>query len=90
MTDTDYNKAKKNVEIKISFFVHLVIYILVNGLLIIINLNTKPDILWFKWPLIGWGIGLIMHGIVAFVSLGFNNVKEKMIEKEIKKQNKLR
>ncbi len=90
MTDTDYNKAKKNVEIKISFFIHLVIYILVNGLLIIINLNTKPDILWFKWPLIGWGIGLIMHGIVAFVSLGFNNVKEKMIEKEIKKQNKLR
>jgi hypothetical protein len=90
MTDTDYNRAKKNVEIKISFFIHLVIYILVNGLLIIINLNTKPDILWFKWPLIGWGIGLIIHGIVAFVSLGFSNVKEKMIEKEIKKQNKLR
>jgi hypothetical protein len=90
MSDTDYNKAKKNVEIKISFFIHLVIYILVNGLLIIINLKTKPDILWFKWPLIGWGIGLIMHGIVAFVSLGLSNVKERMIEKEIQKQNKLR
>lgn len=85
----EYNKAKRNVEIKISFFIHLVIYILVNILLIIINLNTKPDTLWFKWPLMGWGIGLIIHGIVAFLSLGFIGLKEKMIEKEIKKQNKI-
>jgi hypothetical protein len=90
MATTEYNIAKKNVEIKISFFIHLVIYILVNILLIIINLNTTPDTLWFKWPLMGWGLGLIIHGIIAYLSLGFIGLKEKMIEKEIKKQSKSR
>jgi hypothetical protein len=88
MEDADYNKAKKIVEIKISFFIHAGIYILVNTLLIIINLNTNPGILWFKWPLMGWGIGLFIHGIVTFISLGLNGIKEKMVEKEIQKQNK--
>lgn len=86
---TDYNKAKKAVEAKISFLIHLAVYILVNTLLVIINLNTSPGTLWFKWTLIGWGIGLVIHGLSVFVGSGLSNLKERMIEKEIKKQNRL-
>jgi hypothetical protein len=27
---------------------------------------TPPDILWFYWPLFGWGIGIFMHAVYVF------------------------
>ena len=32
-------------------------------LLIAVNLLTTPDRLWFYWPLLGWGIGILAHGL---------------------------
>ena len=40
----------------------LIAYVLVNLLLIAINLYTAPHQLWFFWPLLGWGIGILAHG----------------------------
>jgi hypothetical protein len=82
----DYNKAKEIVEVKISFLIHLTVYVLVNAFLIVINLITNKYTLWFVWPLMGWGIGLLIHGIVAFLSPGLSRLRERMIEKELKKQ----
>ena len=64
-----YKKAEKRVEEKIGFYIHLSIYIAVNILLIIINLFTSSHYLWFKWPLIGWGIGVFFHALgIYFLS----------------------
>ncbi len=43
-----YQKAKKRVEAKIGFYIHLAVYVGVNILLIIINLITSSQYLWFK------------------------------------------
>jgi 2TM domain len=48
-----------------SFYIHAAIYVLVNIMLIIINLMFVSTILWFFFPLIGWGIGLAMHYLFA-------------------------
>jgi len=82
-----YQTAKKRVEAKMGFYIHLAVYIGVNILLIIINLTTSPQYLWFKWPLWGGGIGVFFHGMSIFVFSGrkFKGIKEKMIEQEIKK-----
>ena len=82
-----YQRAKKRVEAKMGFYMHLAVYIGVNILLIIINLITSPHYLWFIWPLFGWGIGVFFHGMSIFVFSGrkFKEIKERMIEKEIKK-----
>ena len=45
-----------------GFRIHLIIYAVVNVILIIVNLATSPGKLWFYWPLIGWGIGVALHG----------------------------
>jgi hypothetical protein len=84
-----YQRAKKRVEAKMGFYIHLAVYIGVNILLIIINLITSPQYLWFIWPLFGWGIGVFFHGISIFVFSGrkFKGIKERMIEKEIKKDS---
>ncbi|MBT4277889.1 Pr2TM family membrane protein [Candidatus Falkowbacteria bacterium] len=50
--------------VKTTFYVHLVVYVLVNILLIVVNLITTPENLWFYWPILGWGIGIIGHYIL--------------------------
>lgn len=81
-----YQKAKKRVEAKIGFYVHLAVYVAVNTLLIIINLLTSSQYLWFKWPLMGWGIALFFHALGVFVFSGGSAIKEQMIQKEMKKE----
>ncbi len=80
-----YQKAKKRVEVRIGFYIHLVLYVGVNILLIIINVTTSTRYLWFKWPLIGWGIGLLFHALGVFAFSKGLSIKERMIEKELKK-----
>ena len=81
-----YRRAKKRVEVKIGFYIHLSVYIVVNILLIIINLVTSPQVLWFKFPLMGWGVGVFFHGLGVFVFSGGSALKERMIEKEMGKE----
>ena len=83
-----YKKAEKTVEAKLGFYRHLIVYLAVNALLFIINIITAPHELWFQWPLIGWGIGLFFHGVGVFRHPKTSSLKERMIEKEMKKQSK--
>jgi len=82
-----YQRATKRVEAKIGFYIHLAVYVGVNILLIVINLVTAPRHLWFIWPLIGWGIGIFFHGMSTFFFTGrrFKEIKDRMIQEEIKR-----
>ena len=64
--DRKYQKALRRVRRMKGFYAHLVSYILVNLLLFLINIMTSPDLLWFYWPLFGWGLGVALHAIVVF------------------------
>ena len=48
-----------------GFFFHFSAYVLVNLILIAVNLLLTPDKLWFYWPLLGWGIGILAHGLAV-------------------------
>ena len=82
-----YERAKKRVEARIGFYIHLCVYLAVNALLIIINLTTSPDYYWFKWPLLGWGIGLLFHALGVYASSIGASVKDRMIKKEMEKES---
>jgi len=53
---------------RIGFGYHLVAYLVINTVLLWINFDTSPQNLWAKWPILGWGIGLVFHGMSVFVS----------------------
>ncbi len=59
-------EAKKRVKALKDFYGHVVVYVVVNSGLFLINLITSPDVWWFYWPVIGWGIGLAIHGITVY------------------------
>ncbi len=61
-----YLRAKKQVDEIKGFYVNLTAYIVVNIFMMIINLKYSPEYLWFFWPLLGWGIGVVFHGMKAF------------------------
>lgn len=55
---------------KVGLYIHTAVYVAVNVLLITINLSTATGRLWFQWPLLGWGIGLLAHAAGAFSLTG--------------------
>lgn len=88
--DERYQRAKKRVEELKSFYIHFFVYIVVNLGLFCINMLTSPGVLWFYWPLFGWGIGIIVHALVVF---GFGGLfgkewEERKIEEIIEKEKK--
>jgi hypothetical protein len=81
-----YNDAKRHVERKIGFFIHLTAYLVVNGGLMLFNFLVVPAKLWAFWPLLGWGIGLLFHGAATFLSAPGASWKQRMIENELKRR----
>ena len=77
--------AEQNAKLKVEFRIHLVTFIAVNAILAAINLILTPEYLWVIWPVLGWGIGLIVHAINVHASTN-SSFKERMIEKELEKQ----
>jgi hypothetical protein len=64
--ETKYQKAKERVEALRGFYIHLTVYVIVNLFLFLLNIITSPDVLWFYWPLLGWGIALFVHALSVF------------------------
>ncbi len=63
-----YARAKQRVEILQGFYVHAIVFVIVNLGLAAYNLAMNPDRIWFIYVLGGWGIGLVAHGVYALGS----------------------
>ncbi|PQJ35356.1 hypothetical protein BSZ35_12775 [Salinibacter sp. 10B] len=57
-----------------GFLAHLVTYLTVNIGLLLINLLTTPDVIWAIWPLFGWGLGVLSHGLRLLANDTFPSV----------------
>lgn len=68
---SSYFKAQKKIEEIKGFYGNLSSYIVVNIGLAILNLTTSPEHLWFLYPALGWGIGVVMHGLKTFDYMPF-------------------
>jgi len=91
MEDEDsYKRAKERVKELKGFYSHLTIYILINILLIVINLVTSPQSLWFYWVTVFWGIGILIHAwnIFGHNSLLGKDWEDKKIQKYMDKEKK--
>ncbi len=87
ISEDRYLKAQKKVEDLKGFYGNLTSYIVVNIGLLILNLITSPSHLWFFYPLLGWGIGVAIHGMSVFNYMPFLNRdwEEKKIQELMKK-----
>ena len=51
-----------------GFAIHAFAYLAVNVLLLVVNLTVSPEVYWFYYPLLGWGVALAAHGYFALRS----------------------
>lgn len=89
MTEEELRKiARERAQAKVGFYIHLIVYVVINALLVSIwyfTSDSSGGIPWFIFPLVGWGIALVIHGIVAFSGSSLSNVEDRMTEKELSK-----
>jgi len=79
--------AQERAEEKVDFRIHLIAFVVIITILAIINLTFTPGYIWFKWPLLGWGIGVVFHAL--YVNSQGRSIKERMIEEEMRKEQGL-
>jgi hypothetical protein len=76
-------------EEKRDFLIHLVAYVLVNAMLIAINFIYSPDVIWFFYPLLGWGIGITVHYLTS-VRWIESALKKKEVKAEYRARESMR
>jgi hypothetical protein len=81
-----YLKAKERVTELRDFYRHLGVYVIVNLGLFLINMITSPETLWFIWPLMGWGIAIVLHALRVFGGAFGSNWEEKKIDELMNKE----
>ncbi len=81
--------ANKRAGAKLGWYIHAAVYVAVNAFLLAMAAGTGHQ-RWSIFPALGWGLGLLLHGIsVWFLSSGAG-LRERMVERErarLRRQN---
>jgi 2TM domain len=61
VSSTLRDRAVRRLKKRRDFFAHLLVYFLVNTFLIVIWAVTSHGFFWPIFPMVGWGIGVVMN-----------------------------
>ncbi|MBX3441566.1 MAG: 2TM domain-containing protein [Planctomyces sp.] len=67
MATSDYLQEAEN-RAERGFMAHAAAYVIITGGLAALNLTRNPDRLWFLWVLGAWGLGVLLHAAILFLS----------------------
>ncbi|NVM88839.1 2TM domain-containing protein [Variovorax sp. SG517] len=72
--------ARRRAGAKMGWYVHAFVYVLVNlGLVAISAANGRS---WAMYPLMGWGLGLLIHGAVIWFIAPGGGFYDRLVERE--------
>lgn len=74
--------ARKRAGAKLGWYLHALVYLAVNlGMFLSsrYGFGTRP---WSVFPLVGWGVGLALHGISVFLLGRGSAFRERLVERE--------
>jgi two-component system LytT family sensor kinase len=64
--NSSYVRAVEKVEKLKEFYQNITSYCIVIPFLVFVNLYTSPQFHWFWFPMAGWGIGVLFHGLDVY------------------------
>lgn len=73
--------ARKRAGAKLGWYIHLTAYVVVNLGLYLISTQFGEH-RWNLFPALGWGLGLIFHGLSVWVLGAGSGLRERMVERE--------
>lgn len=71
--------ARKRAGAKLGWYVHATVYVLVNLMVFAMSAYAFGHRPWSVFPLLGWGLGLALHGVAVFMLGG---LREHLVERE--------
>ena len=74
--------ARRRAGAKLGWYLHAVMYLLVNLFIFAISTYAFGHRPWSVFPLMGWGLGLLLHGISVFVLGTGSGLRERMVQTE--------
>jgi hypothetical protein len=74
--------ARKRAGAKLGWYIHATVYVLVNLFIFSISKYGFGHRPWSVFPLLGWGVGLALHGISVFILGTGAGLRERMVQKE--------
>ena len=74
--------ARKRAGAKLGWYMHAVLYVVVNLIVFSMSRYGFGNRPWSVYPLLGWGLGLALHGISVFVLGTGSGLRERMVQKE--------
>lgn len=72
--------ARRRAGARMGWYLHALVYLAVNILLATISLSSDRH--WAIYPALGWGLGLLIHGLVIWVVLGGGGLQERLVAQE--------
>lgn len=74
--------ARRRAGAKLGWYAHAVVYLVVNLFLFAMSEYGIGQRQWSIYPLLGWGLGLVLHGVAVFVLGTGSGLRERLVEKE--------
>ena len=74
--------ARKRAGAKLGWYVHATVYVLVNAVLFLIASQGVGHRQWTIYPALGWGLGLVLHGVSVFVLGSGSGLRDRMVQQE--------
>lgn len=74
--------AHKRAGAKLGWYVHAAVYAVVNLFLFAISMYGFGERPWSVYPLLGWGLGLGLHGISVFLLGAGGGFRERLVQQE--------
>ena len=74
--------AHKRAAAKLGWYVHALVYVVVNLFLFALSRHGFGSRPWSVFPLLGWGLGLALHGAAVFLLGEGSALRDRLLERE--------
>jgi hypothetical protein len=72
--------ARRRAFMKLGWYTHAAVYLAVNLMLVALAATSGRQ--WAVFPVLGWGLGLAIHGLVVFLVTGGAGLQERLVQRE--------
>jgi len=74
--------AHKRAAAKLGWYVHATVYVVVNLFLLAVSTHGFGLRPWSVFPVLGWGVGLALHGVAVFLLADGGGLRRRLLERE--------
>lgn len=74
--------ARKRAGAKLGWYFHATVYVIVNLFVFAMSHYAFGNRSWSVFPLLGWGLGLALHGVSVWLVGAGGELRERLVQKE--------